>query len=67
VGGVEHLVVLLVRPVRRLQERPDVVEQVRCEHSTGCGVDLRRLSCGGHDGEILQAALAATVREVTFA
>ena len=51
VGGVEHLVVLHRRPVGRLEQRPDVIEEVHGDLSLGGRVQRRRRRDGslGHD------------------
>jgi hypothetical protein len=50
-GRVQHLVVLHRRPVGRLEQRPDVIEQVNGHLSLGGGVQRRRRRDGslGHD------------------
>ena len=51
VGGVQHLVVLHRRSVGRLEQRPDVIEQVDGDLSLGDRVQRRRRrdGCLGHD------------------
>ena len=50
-GGVEHLVVLHLRSVGRLEQRPDVIEEVHGDLSLGGGIKRRRRRDGslGHD------------------
>jgi len=40
-GRVEHLVVLLRRPIRGFEERPDMIEQVGGELAVGRWVEVR--------------------------
>jgi hypothetical protein len=50
VSGVDHLVVLVARPVGRLEQRPDVVEQADGKGAPRRTVELGRSGWLGHDG-----------------
>jgi hypothetical protein len=64
-GAVDHLVVLVGRPVGLLEERPGVVEQVGRKLATGGGIELGREigRGGGHGGRVLRAELAEDVQD----
>ena len=60
---MDHLVVLLGRPVAGLEERPGAVEQVGRELAPGRRVDLGRGGRRGHGGRVLRRELAEDVQD----